>query len=235
MGDAVQKRLLLPFGLAAGGVGDDGQFDGAAAQPFDDPDAFHPHHIHVQDAGAGESVHEQRLGLLDPEAVDDAVLLRIQAGANLFREIRMSETKPKWFSSVPQQTANCWPASFPQFSPEGQWKLAGPNEFFAHDAGQTINRRKSAFSTVFVQQRLLQKIRLVRRRLRAFGLERQAEGEGRAVAGPAFGVNLPAVMMDDEKAGHQIDAVFGRHAAAHHERVEHDAQAPPAAGPARCR
>ncbi len=62
----------------------------AAAQPFDGPDAFGAHEVNVQNARGGETVREQRFGLLHAKAVDDAVLLRIQTGANRFREIRMS-------------------------------------------------------------------------------------------------------------------------------------------------
>ena len=89
MGDAVQEGFLLPFGLAAGGVGDDGEFGVAAAETFDDPDAFDAHQVNVQNARRGEAVREQRFGFLDAQAMDDAVLLRIQTGADRFREIRM--------------------------------------------------------------------------------------------------------------------------------------------------
>jgi hypothetical protein len=71
-------------------AGDDGQSGGAAAQPFDDPDALGAHQVNVENARGGETVREQRFGFINPEAVDDTVLLRIQTGADCFREIRMS-------------------------------------------------------------------------------------------------------------------------------------------------
>ena len=62
----------------------------AAAEPFDDPDAIGAHQVNVENARGGETVREQRFSLLNLQAVDDTILLRIQSGANRFREIRMS-------------------------------------------------------------------------------------------------------------------------------------------------
>ena len=63
VGDAAQKSFLLPFGLAGGGVGDDGAFGVAPAKPFDDPDALDAHQVDVQNAGADQPVDQQRFGL----------------------------------------------------------------------------------------------------------------------------------------------------------------------------
>ena len=116
MGDAVQEGFLLPFGLAVGGVGDDGEFGGAAAQAFNDPDAFDAHQVNVQNARAGQSVREQRFGFLDTEAVDNAVLLRIQTRANCFREIRMSGQNQNGFHQFLNRPnfARC-PSPLPSF------------------------------------------------------------------------------------------------------------------------
>ena len=97
VGDAVQKSLLLPFGLAVGGVGDDGGFGVAAAKAFDDPDAFDAHQIHVENAGGGQSMREQRLGFIHTEAMNDPVLLRIQTRANRFGEIWMRRQNQNGF------------------------------------------------------------------------------------------------------------------------------------------
>jgi hypothetical protein len=70
----------------------------------------------------------------------------------------------------------------------------------------------------------LKKIRVVRRWGGRFGLEGEAEGERRALAGLAFGFNFATVMVDDEKSGDQMNAVFRRHAAMHDKGIEDDAQ-----------
>ncbi len=44
------------------------------------------------------------------------------------------------------------------------------------------------------------------------------------MAGLALGFDFAAVMVDDEKAGNQINAVFGRHAVTHDKRIEDDTQ-----------
>ena len=89
MRDAVQKSFLFPRGFAGGGVGDDGGFGRATAETFDDPDDFHVHQIGVEDARDCDAVHEQRLGLVHVETVDDAILLGIQTRANRFGEVGM--------------------------------------------------------------------------------------------------------------------------------------------------
>src|SRR5208283_4763624 len=89
VGDAAQKSLLLPLGLVVGRVSDDDRFGVTAAEAFDDPDAFDAHQIHVENAGVGKSMHEQRLGFINAEAMNDPALLRIQTRANCFGEIWM--------------------------------------------------------------------------------------------------------------------------------------------------
>ena len=90
MSDAAQEDFFLPFRLTAGGVSDDRQIGCAAAQPFDGPDALDAQQVNVENTSGGETMREQRFGFLNPKAVDDAVLPRIQTGTNGFREIRMS-------------------------------------------------------------------------------------------------------------------------------------------------
>src|ERR1019366_5303115 len=58
-----------------------------------------------------------------------------------------------------------------------------------------------------IQQRLFQKISFIRRRRRRDGLERQAHGDDVAGAGQVLRLDFSAMMMRDEKAGHEIDAV----------------------------
>jgi hypothetical protein len=84
--EAVQKRFLFPGRFAVGGVGDDGAFGIAAAETFDDPDQLDIHHVRVKDARRDQPVHEQRLGLVHAEPVDDAVLLGIQPRADRLGE-----------------------------------------------------------------------------------------------------------------------------------------------------
>ncbi len=70
----------------------------------------------------------------------------------------------------------------------------------------------------------MKKIRVIRRQGGRFGFEGEAENERRALAGLAFGFNFAAMMVDDEKAGDQMNAVFRRHAAMHDKGIEDDAQ-----------
>src|SRR5664279_6174844 len=100
MGDAVQEGFFLPFRLAAGGVGDDGQSRSAAAQPFDDPDALDAHQVNVENACGGETVREQWFSFLNPKTVDNTVLLRSQTGTDGFREIRMSGQNQNGFHQL---------------------------------------------------------------------------------------------------------------------------------------
>ena len=57
------------------------------AEAFDVEDAFHAHEFGVEDDCAGETVDDQRFGLVHIEAVDDAVGLGIQRRADGLREV----------------------------------------------------------------------------------------------------------------------------------------------------
>ena len=59
-----------------------------------------------------------------------------------------------------------------------------------------------------VQHRLFQELGVVGKGLGRLGFERQPDGEEVAAAVRADGLDAAAVVMDDEKAGHQVDAVF---------------------------
>ena len=87
--DAVQKGFLLPFRLVLGSVSDDGRLGIAAAEAFNAPDALHAHQVHVQNANAGQPVREQRLGFFGVEAVDDAVLFRVDRRPDGFGKVGM--------------------------------------------------------------------------------------------------------------------------------------------------
>ena len=115
--------------------------------------------------------------------------------------------------------------SFHSHCPQVNGNLKRRGQLFLREARQNPSTSgNQLLPKLPVQQRFLQKISFGWRRRDAFGLQRQSKGEGCAAAGLAFGVNLPAMMMDDEKTGHQIDAIFGWHTVAHHEGVENDAQ-----------
>ena len=94
---AVQVGFLFPFGFLAGGVGDDRAFGVVPAKFFNDPNTLHADQLEIEDAGAGQAMHQQRLGFLDVGAMDDAILLRVQTRANRFGEIRMSGQNQKGF------------------------------------------------------------------------------------------------------------------------------------------
>jgi hypothetical protein len=87
--DTAQKGFFLPVGLGVRGEGDDGGFGIAPTEAFDDPDTFHAHEIAIKNAGADQSVNEQRFAFLDVETVDNAVLIRAQSRPYGFGEIRM--------------------------------------------------------------------------------------------------------------------------------------------------
>ena len=113
----------------------------------------------------------------------------------------------------------------PQFKPNGQWNLEAVMRIFGAGPGNIrLSTGEQFFPKTLVQQGFLQKIRIVVGWGGGFGLERKTEDKRRALAGRAFGFNLSAVMVDDEKAGDQMDAVFGRHAAMHDKGIEDDAQ-----------
>src|SRR5260221_6209157 len=119
------------------------------------------------------------------------------------------------------------PVDIPRPLPKGQSNLGCAASFFS--GGRRPNQSKSSageqfFPKALVQERLLEKICLVRRRHDRFRLERQPEGKRRATPRLALRVNLAAVMMDDEKTGHQVDAVFGRRPALHDKRITDDPQ-----------
>src|SRR5271154_2948634 len=76
------------------------------------------------------------------------------------------------------------------------------------------------FPEIFVQKSFAEKIGFSRRRRGGFGLERQADGKFRSLTGLALRLDFAAVMVDDEKTGHQMNAIFGRDAALHDERIE---------------
>jgi hypothetical protein len=52
----------------------------------------------------------------------------------------------------------------------------------------------------------------------------QPDGERGSLAVLAVGMDVPAVVVDDEVAGHQVDSVLHRAVAANHKRIEHQAQ-----------
>ena len=89
VGDAVKKGFLFPVGLGGFGEGDDGRFLVAATEAFNAPDAFHAHHVRVENARSGQPVNHQRFGLVHVDAMDDAVLFGIQADPNGLGEVGM--------------------------------------------------------------------------------------------------------------------------------------------------
>src|SRR6185437_13640670 len=76
-----------------------------------------------------------------------------------------------------------------------------------------------------IEQNLAEKFGVADRAGRGgIGIEREANAEGGAFAGFAVGVDLAAVVMNDEVARHQMDAVFHGAVAADDERVKNEPQ-----------
>ncbi|MEI6198187.1 MAG: hypothetical protein WCS42_28045, partial [Verrucomicrobiota bacterium] len=64
MRDASQKGLFLPVGLRGFSIGDDGRAGITAAEALNHPDTFDPHEICVKNASGGQTVDDERFGLL---------------------------------------------------------------------------------------------------------------------------------------------------------------------------
>jgi hypothetical protein len=60
-----------------------------AAEAFDDPNAFDPHQVHVEQARVSQGMLQKRLGLVHIEAVNDPVMVRLQTRANGIGEVWM--------------------------------------------------------------------------------------------------------------------------------------------------
>src|SRR5947209_11955261 len=84
-----------------------------------------------------------------------------------------------------------------------------------HSEFNRLIRRQQFFPEGVVEQHLLEKVLVLFCRLRLVGVERQAEIESCPLGIFAFGLNFAAVMMDDEVAAHEVDAVFDEIGRAH--------------------
>ena len=89
MFDAVKIGFLLPCPRFGAGINDQGALGQAAADFFDHPDGLDVRQIGVDDAGIQQAVVQQGVGLLNAEAVDDSILLRVQSGTDCFTQFRV--------------------------------------------------------------------------------------------------------------------------------------------------
>ena len=89
MRDPAQEGFFLPVGLRGFSIGDDGRACVAPAEAFNYPDAFDAHEIRVKNAGTGQTVDEERFGLLYIKPVDNTILFRVKTGADALGKIRM--------------------------------------------------------------------------------------------------------------------------------------------------
>ena len=89
MGRALQIRFFFPLPLLAAGEQNDRAFRRATAKFLQNPDFLNATQFDIHNAGIGQSVSEQRFGIFHADAMDDAILFRIQTGAEDFHQLRM--------------------------------------------------------------------------------------------------------------------------------------------------
>jgi hypothetical protein len=82
-------RFLFPLPLFGGRENDDGNFWRATSELFDGPNLLDAGQFDIDDAGAGETVSQERFGFVNAGPVDDTVLFRIQPRPECLIEFRV--------------------------------------------------------------------------------------------------------------------------------------------------
>ena len=109
MSNPLQIGLFLPIGVPCARIDQHRATRSLAAKLFDDPNPLGATQFEVQHAGVRQTMHEQRLGFLRADTMDDAVVLRIQPRAHRVGQFRMWCQYQERFHSISVPTRVCLP------------------------------------------------------------------------------------------------------------------------------